>query len=303
VQGTDGRSFFAVAESENGIDGFRFWDLPVSLPEAPGEVDVGDLRLTRHEDGWIYGVFPSLRGETLSQDASTGIARTRDLVVWERLPDVALPGSCAEALHAGLVRGRYAFYTRRGGAQALAGGPPPQGAGFALCETVEQVEVAEERSLAAGSTPSALELALTVGPPPLKTDRGWLHLGRSGLASGLQAFLCDPAEPWRVTDMPAGRLLVTEGRVSCSGAVLRRNGELLVYYTQATGIHVATTTVDRLLDFVIRSPEPVPDVAASLAQRAALVDRNLKLLARSKGKAYRGLRSWAKGPGPDRTSR
>jgi 4-O-beta-D-mannosyl-D-glucose phosphorylase len=318
VLGRDRKSFFAVAESESGVDGFRFRDLPLALPRT-GEPDAsfGDMRLTVHEDGWIYGVFGAERqdpgappGDTSRALARVGIVRTRDLASWERLSDLRSPavGPQSVALHPELVRGQYAFYTRALAPSVDVPGHPAgaSGIGFALCENIEQAELGEETLVDARAFQTFKEARSTVGAPPLKTDKGWLHVAQgtrttaAGLRSVLYAFLCDPDDPARVVRAPAGYLLAAAGDeqagdvasgLACAGAVARASGEVLVYYGSAEArLHVATTSVERLLDYVKQTPPDAGSACESLAQRVALVERNLKLLARTSRKAYRGLR-------------
>jgi 4-O-beta-D-mannosyl-D-glucose phosphorylase len=295
--GRDGHGFFAVAESDNGVDRFRFRDRPLRIPEPPGadpesreaDVEPSDMRLTAHEDGWLYGVF-AVEGAT--GERRFGIARTQDLARWERLPDVRPFGDAPDTLtlHPELVRGRYAFYTRARGAGGLSW------MGIAYCETVEQAELGE---------PSPLEGPRPVpgspGAPPLLTTSGWLHVAQSTRASEagplpvLTAFLCELEEPWRVRAAPPGYLLAPArgdeplpGPLVCAGAVARATREVFLYYASGGSLHVATSSAERLLEHVDR--EPSDGAGAAADERAALVERNLKLLARSKDKAYRGLR-------------
>ncbi len=322
VEGKDRKSFFAVAESDNGVDNFRFWDHPVDLPQTDDpDTTVYDVRLTRHEDGWIYGVFVSERkdplapaGDSSRAVARTGIARTRDLVKWERLPDLRsrAAGLPCVVLHPELVSGRYAFYTRAQHGFAEATGAVAEemagasGIGFALCENIEQAEIAEEKLVDARGYQTFKEARNGAGAPPLKTAKGWLHVAQgtrtsaAGLRSVLYAFLCDLEDPSRVTAVPAGYLLTPDadegsgdvpGALCCTGAVLRPTGEVLLYYASADShTRVATTSVERLLDYVLNTPADALRSHASVAQRVTLIERNLKLLARTKGKAYRGLR-------------
>jgi len=317
VEGRDRKSFFAVAESDNGVDNFRFWDAPVPLPEA-GEADASltDMRLTAHEDGWVYGVFGTERkdpkapaGDTSRALSRVGIVRTRDLVQWERLADLRSRaiGPQSVALHPELVRGQYAFYTRAQGAFDEASGEAKEsGIGFALCENIEAAELGEPAVIDARAYQTFKEARNTAGAPPFKTARGWLHLAQgtrttaAGLRSVLYAFLCDLEDPARVVAEPAGYLFAAEGGeqagevtsgLSCAGAVARATGDVLVYYASCEArLHVASTTVERLLDYVTHTPADTGSSSASLAQRTALIERNLKLLARTKGKAYRGIR-------------
>ncbi len=312
VEGRDRKSFFAVAESDNGVDNFRFWDYPVELPVA-GEPDtnVSDMRLTAHEDGWIYGVFGTERkdphspsGDTSRAVASVGIVRTRDLVKWQRLADLRsrAVGPQSVVLHPELVKGQYAFYTR---AQAGLVEPAEGGIGFALCENVERAELGQETVIDARGFHTVKEARNGAGAPPLKTGKGWLHVAQgtrttsAGLRSVLYAFLCDLEHPARVIAAPSGYLLAPEGHervgdvssgLSCAGAVLKATGEVFLYYgSSETRTHVATTTAERLVDYALATPPDPVTSHASVAQRTALIERNLKLLARTKGKAYRGL--------------
>jgi 4-O-beta-D-mannosyl-D-glucose phosphorylase len=314
VEGSDRKSFFAVAESDNGVDNFRFWDHPVALPETDvPDTSVGDMRLTAHEDGWVYGLFCAERkdpsappGDTSSAVAQAGIARTKDLVKWERLPDLKSlsPQQRNVVLHPELVRGRYALYTRpqSGFVEAGEGG----GIGFALCETMEAAEIGEETILDPRVYHTVKEAKNGAGAPPLRTPKGWLHVahGVRGTAAGLRyvlyAFLCDLEDPSRVIARPGGYLLAPEGEervgdvsnvVFSNGAVARATGEVLLYYGSSdTRVQVTTTTVERLLDYVLHTPEDALRSHACVGQRMALIERNLKLLSRTKGKAYRGLR-------------
>jgi 4-O-beta-D-mannosyl-D-glucose phosphorylase len=271
------------------------------------------MRLTAHEDGWVYGVFCSERkdpaagpGDTSSALAAAGIARTKDLLSWERLPDLRSqsPQQRNVVLHPELVNGRYALYTRPqdGFIEAGKGG----GIGFALCETMERAEIGEETIVEPKVYHTIKEVKNGAGAPPLKTAKGWLHLAHgvrntaAGLRYVLYAFLCDLDDPSQVIARPGGYLIAPEGDerigdvsnvVFCNGAVARANGEVLVYYASSdTRTHVATTSLDRLLDYVLKTPEDPLRSAACVAQRIELIDRNLKLLARSKAKALRGLR-------------
>jgi len=314
VEGNDRKSFFAVAESENGVDNFRFWDHPIVMPEtADPDTNVYDMRLTAHEDGWIYGIFCSERkdpagapGDTSSAVAQAGIARTKDLVKWERLPDLKSQSAQQRnvVLHPELVNGQYALYTRPQDSFIEAG--KGGGIGFALCETMEQAEIGEERIIDPKLYHTVKEVKNGAGAPPLKTSKGWLHVAHgvrntaAGLRYVLYAFLCDLADPGKVIARPGGFFLAPEGgeRIGdvsnvafCNGAVMKANGDVFIYYGGSdTRTYVATSTVDRLLDYVLHTPEDPLRSAACVQQRIELIDRNLKLLARTKTKAYRGLR-------------
>lgn len=304
VEGADRKSFFAVAESENGVDNFRFWDYPVLMPELEDpDTNVYDMRLVRHEDGWVYGLFCTERkdphappGDLSSAIAQCGIARTRDLLTWERLPDLKTrsPQQRNVVLHPELVGGRYAFYTRPQDdfIEAGSGG----GIGWGLSGSIEHAAVEEETVIDPRVYHTVKESKNGLGPAPLKTERGWLHLahGVRGTAAGLRyvlyLFLCDLAEPWRVTHRPGGYLIAPEGEervgdvsnvVFSSGWVARAGGEVFIYYGSSdTRMHVAASTVERLLDYVVNTPPDALRSYACAAQRRDLIARNLELLRR-----------------------
>jgi 4-O-beta-D-mannosyl-D-glucose phosphorylase len=314
VEGNDRKSFFAVAESENGVDNFRFWDHPVVMPETDDpDTNVYDMRLTAHEDGWIYGIFCTERkdpaaapGDTSSAVAQAGIARTKDLVKWQRLPDLKSRSAQQRnvVLHPELVNGQYALYTRPQDSFIEAG--QGGGIGFALCETMEGAEIEEERIVDPKLYHTVKEVKNGAGAPPLKTPKGWLHVAHgvrntaAGLRYVLYAFLCDLADPSKVIARPGGFFLAPEGDervgdvsnvVFCNGAVARADGAVFIYYGASdTRTNVATSTVERLLDYVIHTPEDPQRSAACVQQRVELIERNLKFLARTKTKAYRGIR-------------
>ena len=298
VEGLDRKSFFAVAESENGIDGWRFRDYPVEMPET-GEPDVNvyDMRLTRHEDGWIYGVFcterrdPRAPGDPSAAVARAGIARTRDLVTWERLPDLRTRAEQQRnvVLHPELVGGQYAFYTRPqdGFIDAGSGG----GIGWGLCADIGRAEVLEERVVDPRVYHTIKEVKNGQGPPPIRTGAGWLHLAHgvrttaAGLRYVLYLFLTDLAEPWRVTHAPGGYLIAPEGEervgdvsnvVFGAGWIADDDGRVFIYYASSdTRIHVATSSVARLVDYAMHTPPDALRSAACVAQRSALIRRNL----------------------------
>ena len=298
VEGYDRKSFFAVADSRSGVDRFRFRDTPVVLDETDNpDVNVYDMRLTRHEDGWIYGLFCTERkdpaappGDTSSAVAQCGIARTRDLDRWERLPDLVSesPQQRNVVLHPEFVEGKYALYTRPQDAfiEAGSGG----GIGWALCDRMDRAMIGRETIIEPRQYHTINEVKNGAGAPPLKTPLGWLHIAHgvrntaAGLRYVLYAFLCDPSRPDLVSHRPGGYLLAPRGdeRVGdvsnvlfSNGAVLRKNGDVLVYYASSdTRCHVATTTLDRLLDYVVKTPEDGLRSAASVAQRMDLINRN-----------------------------
>lgn len=302
VEGYDRKSFFGIAESETGVDQFRFWDYPVVMPETDDpDTNVYDMRVVQHEDGWIYGLFCTERKDpdtpstdTSSAVAQCGIARTKDLKTWERLDDLKThsPQQRNVVLHPEFVNGKYAFYTRPqdGFISTGSGG----GIGWGLSESIEHAVVDDETIIDERVYHSIKEAKNGDGPPPMKTDAGWLHIAHgvrntaAGLRYVLYAFLCDLNEPQRVIHRPGGYLLAPEGeeRVGdvsnvafCNGAVVRENGELFIYYASSdTRIHVATTTVEKMLDYVISTPEDGLRSAACVAQRADLISGNLALI-------------------------
>ena len=301
VEGYDRKSFFAVAESENGIDQFRFWDYPVTMPETDDpDTNVYDMRLTRHEDGWIYGVFCTERkdpdaapGDLSSAVAQAGIARTRDLVQWERLPDLKSrsPQQRNVVLHPEFVDGHYAFYTRPQDDFISAGSGG--GIGWALSKSMDPAVVEEEIIIDQRHYHTIKEVKNGQGPHPVKTPQGWLHVAHgvrntaAGLRYVLYAFLSDLNAPWKVTHCPAGYLLAPEGEervgdvsnvLFCNGMVARPNGDLYIYYASSDlRMHVATTTIDKMLDYVINTPEDTLRSAGSVKQRVQLIQRNLSL--------------------------
>jgi 4-O-beta-D-mannosyl-D-glucose phosphorylase len=302
VEGSDRKSFFAIAESASGIDGFRFWDYPIVMPEtADPDTNVYDMRLVRHEDGCIYGLFCTERkdpnaapGDLSSAVAQCGIARTKDLRTWERLPDLQTrsPQQRNVVLHPEFVDGKYAFYTRPQDdfIQAGTGG----GIGWGLVENIDHAVIEEELVIDERAYHTIKEVKNGLGPTPIKTKQGWLHLahGVRGTAAGLRyvlyLFLCDLREPWRVTHQPGGAFITPEGNerigdvsnvVFSSGWVPRENGEVYIYYGSSdTRMHVATSTVEKLLDYVMNTPADPLRSFACVEQRRELIGRNLETL-------------------------
>ena len=303
VEGSDRKSFFSVAESDNGIDGFRFWDYPVRLPDTcPEETNVYDMRLTRHEDGFIYGVFCSESKDMSSNDlsaavAAAGIVRTRDLVTWERLPNLKTlrsPQQRNVILHPEFVGGKYGFYTRPMDdfIETGSGG----GIGFGLCDDIENAVIDEETIVNPRRYHTVTEAKNGGGAVPIKTAQGWLHIAHgvrntaAGLRYVLYAFLTDPVNPALMIAEPSGLLLGPRGGervgdvsnvVFTNGAIARENGDLYLYYASSdTRMHVATTTLDRLLDYVLHSPaDPLRSVDC-VAQRCELISKNREYLER-----------------------
>ena len=301
VEGNDRKSFFAIAESENGIDGFRFWDYPILMPETEvPDTNVYDMRLVRHEDGVIDGLFCTERkdpnaapGDLSSAIAQCGIARTRDLKDWVRLPDLQTrsPQQRNVVLHPEFVGGQYAFYTRPQDdfIQAGTGG----GIGWGLSKNIEHAVIDEERIIDERAYHTIKEVKNGVGPAPIKTALGWLHLahGVRGTAAGLRyvlyLFLCDLTEPWRMTHQPGGYFIAPEGDerigdvsnvVFSSGWVARDDGAVFIYYGSSdTRMHVATSTIEKLLDYVMNTPADPLRSRACVEQRYELIRGNLKL--------------------------
>jgi 4-O-beta-D-mannosyl-D-glucose phosphorylase len=301
VEGKDRKSFFAVAESESGVDRFRFWDYPLVLPEtADPDVNVYDMRLVKHEDGWIYGLFcterkdpAAPRGDLSSAVAQCGIARTQDLKSWQRLDDLRTnsPQQRNVVLHPEFVDGKYAFYTRPqdGFIDTGSGG----GIGWALADDVEHAVIGPERIVHDRKYHTICESKNGLGPAPLKTADGWLHLahGVRGTAAGLRyvlyAFMTALDDPARLIHEPGGYLLAPRGEervgdvsnvtFSC-GWVAQAGGRLLIYYASSdTRCHVATTTVDRLVDYCRSTPSDPLRSYACVQQRIELIRRNLSL--------------------------
>lgn len=299
VEGYDRKSFFAVAESETGIDGFQFWDYPIQIPETEDpDTNVYDMRLTKHEDGWIYGIFCTERkdpnappGDFSSAIAQAGIARTKDLIVWERLPDLRTnsPQQRNVVLHPEFVNGKYAFYTRPQDTFIEAG----KGGGIAwgLCDDITRAVIDDEVVVDPRAYHTIKELKNGAGAPPIKTAAGWLHIahGVRGTAAGLRyvlyAFLCDLEHPERVIAAPGGYFLAPYGEerigdvsnvVFCNGVVARTDGTVFIYYGGSdTRVYVAKSTVDILLDYVKNTPPDGMRSAICVQQRRALIEKNL----------------------------
>lgn len=298
VEGWDRKSFFAIAESRNGVDGFRFWDYPVQMPELDDqETNLYDMRLVRHEDGWVYGLFCAERhDDSKPHDLSAamargGIARTKDLVKWERLRDLKTPAlhqrNCV--LHPEFVNGKYAFYTRLMNDFAATGSG--DGIGWGLCDDIAHAVVKQESIIDPRFYHTIKEGKNGLGPAPLKTKQGWLHLAHgvrntaAGMRYVLYLFLCDLKDPSRLIKEPGGYFLAPEGDervgdvsnvVFANGWVARKNGDVLIYYGSSdTRTHVATSTVDKLLDYVWNTPEDAMRSKLCVEQRCRLIAKNL----------------------------
>lgn len=302
VEGSDRKSFFAVAESDSPVDGFRFWDKPVELPDTcPEETNVYDMRLTRHEDGWIYGVFCSESKDPSNPDlsaavAAAGIVRTHDLKTWERLPNLVTAHSPQQRnvdLLPCFVNGKYAFFTRPMDdfIDTGSGG----GIGFGTCDDITRPVIDEEIITSPRRYHTITEVKNGEGATPIRTEKGWLHIahGVRNTAAGLRyviyVFVTDLAEPWKVIAEPSGYLIAPLGAervgdvsnvVFTNGAIARDNGELHIYYASSdTRLHVASTTVEKLLDYAFHTPADPLRSRDCVAQRCALIDKNLAYLA------------------------
>ncbi len=301
VEGNDRKSFFAVAESDNGVDGFKFWDYPILLPDTcPEETNVYDMRLTAHEDGYIYGVFCSESKDTSVNDlsaatAAAGIVRTKDLKNWERLDNLKTlrsPQQRNVVLHPEFVNGKYAFYTRPMDdfIETGSGG----GIGFGLCDDIEHAVIDEEKMTSLRKYHTITEAKNGAGAVPIKTEKGWIHIahGVRNTAAGLRyviyAFATDLKDPSKVIAEPSGMLIGPRewervGDVSnvvfTNGAIVNENNEVFIYYAASdTRLHVATTTIDRLVDYVFNTPSDPGRSVLCVEQRCNMIKKNLELL-------------------------
>jgi len=296
VEGADRKSFFAVAESPNGIDNFRFWPRPVTMPEF-GEpaTNVYDMRLTAHEDGWIYGIFCVERKDHSRPDdlsaavACAGVARTKDLVNWERLPDIVSSHQQRNVvLHPEFVDGKYALYTRPQDGFIDAGNGP--GIGWALVDSMENAVIGDEKVLSRRRYHTIMECKNGEGPHPIKTPKGWLHLahGVRGCASGLRyvlyMYMTSLEDPSEVIAEPAGFLMAPEGGeyigdvmnvLFTNGWICDPDGKVFIYYASSdTRMHVATSTVDRLVDYCLNTSTDGLRTGASVETLNKLIDKN-----------------------------
>ena len=302
VEGADRKSFFAVAESPNGIDNFRFWDFPVTMPDTEDPAtNIYDMRLTAHEDGWIYGVFCAERldpkasaGDLSTATATAGIARTKDLVTWERLPDLKSKSQQRNVvLHPEFVDGKYALYTRPqdGFIDAGSGG----GIGWALVDDMTNAVVKEEKIIDHRYYHTIKEVKNGEGPHPIKTQKGWLHLahGVRGCAAGLRyvlyMYMTSLEDPSRLIASPGGYFMapVGEERIGdvsnvlfSNGWIADEDGTVFIYYASSdTRMHVATSTVDKLVDYCMNTPEDGFTTSASVETIKKQVEKNLSKLA------------------------
>lgn len=297
VEGCDRKSFFAIAESPNGVDNFRFWERPVNLPDIdPDETNVYDMRLTAHEDGWVYGIFCSERhdpeakpGDLSSAVAKAGIVRTKDLIRWERLPDLITKSQQRNVvLHPEFVNGKYALYTRPqdGFIDTGSGG----GIGWTLIEDLTNAVVSSELIIDKRYYHTIKEVKNGEGPHPIKTPKGWLHLAHgvracaAGLRYVLYLYMTALEDPTKVIAQPGGYFLAPIGdeRVGdvsnvlfSNGWIADEDGKVFIYYASSdTRMHVAVSTVEILVDYCMNTPEDGLRSTASVAKINKLIDRN-----------------------------
>lgn len=301
VEGNDRKSFFAIAESPNGVDQFKFWDKPVVMPETENpDTNIYDIRLVAHEDGWIYGLFCTERrdpkaskGDQSAAIAQCGIARTKDLENWERLADLKTNSAQQRnvVLHPEFVNGKYAFYTRPQDSFIEAGNGG--GIGFGLSDTIENAEVKEEKVIDQKQYHTVYEAKNGQGPAPIKTEKGWLHLAHgvrntaAGLRYVLYMFMTDLNDLTKVTHKPAGYFIAPEGIervgdvsnvVFSNGWILDDDGTVYIYYASSdTRMHVATTSIAQLLDYVTHNPEDGLRSATSVQTIINIIDNNQKI--------------------------
>lgn len=300
VESVDRKSFFALAESDNGIDGFRFREYPVMIPETEEpDTNVYDMRLVQHEDGYVYGLFCTERKDPAAPAydqsaaiAACGIVRSRDLERWERLPDLETPSPQQRnvVLHPEFVAGKYALYTRPqdGFISAGTGG----GIGFGLCDDMARAVITEEKILDPKVYHTVYELKNGLGPAPLKTPQGWLHLAHgvrntaAGLRYVLYLFMTDLKDLTRVIHKPAGYFMAPEGEervgdvsnvLFCNGWIAEDDGRVFIYYASSdTRMHVATSTIDQLVDYVVNTPADGLRSAVTVNTIYRIIDQNKK---------------------------
>ncbi|HLP38127.1 glycosidase [Lacibacter sp.] len=313
VEAADRKSFFAVAESPNGVDQFRFWDYPVVMPETEvPDTNIYDMRLIQHEDGWIYALFCTERRDPAASEADQsaavaqcGIARTKDMLQWERLNDLVTKSAQQRnvVLHPEFVDGCYAFYTRPQDSFIEAG--KGGGIGFGLSKSIEKAVVEKETVIDRKIYHTVYELKNGLGPAPIKTKHGWLHLAHgvrntaAGLRYVLYMFMTDLNDLKKVTYKPAGYFMAPEGdeRIGdvsnvlfCNGWIADDDGKVFIYYASSdTRMHVATTTVERLLDYVMNTPEDGYRSAETVKTLVDLIDKNQAEVLVRNGYAKKGL--------------
>lgn len=302
IEGFDRKSFFAVAESDTGFDNFKFWPYPISIPQTEDpDVNAYDMRLIRHQDGWIYGVFCTERKDTSAGPADTsaanaqaGIVRTKDLIEWERLPDLKThsPQQRNVVLHPEFIEGKYAFYTRPqdGFIEAGSGG----GIGWGLVKDITSPVIDREIIVDDRIYHTVKESKNGLGPAPIKTEQGWLQLahGVRGTAAGLRyvlyVFMTSLEEPWRVTHCPGDYFMAPQdeervGDVSnvlfSNGWIIDDNSDIYIYYASSdTRLHVARSSLQKMLDYVMHTPQDQLFSHKCVEQRIELINKNHKSL-------------------------
>lgn len=301
VEGVDRKSFFAIAESPNGIDNFRFWDYPITMPEdVIPATNVYDMRLTAHEDGWIYGIFCAERhdgkapaGDLSAATATAAIARTKDLKSWERLPDLKTKSQQRNVvLHPEFVDGKYALYTRPqdGFIDTGKGG----GIGWALIEDMTNAVIDEEKIIDHRYYHTIKEVKNGEGPHPIKTPQGWLHLAHgvrncaAGLRYVLYMYMTSLEDPTELIATPAGHFMAPEGEervgdvsnvLFSNGWIADEDGTVYIYYASSdTRMHVATSTIDKLVDYCMNTPQDGLTSSASVESLKKMITHNLELL-------------------------
>jgi len=302
VEGWDRKSFFAIAESKNGTDGFRFWDEPIDIADSDTPAtNLYDPRLTAHEDGYVYAIFCAERkdpdapeSDTSSAVAAAGIMRSKDMKSWKRLPDLVTPSPQQRnvVLHPKFVDGKYMLYTRPqdGFISTGSGG----GIAWGLSDSMDGAKLEEEKLIDPRVYHTIKEVKNGAGAPPIETDDGWLHIAHgvrntaAGLRYVLYAFLCDKNEPWKVSHAPGGHLIAPIGServgdvsnvVFSNGLIEEEDGRVLLYYASSdTRLHVAETSVEQLLDYVKNTPEDGLTSHASVKQRLSIIRKNKKVL-------------------------
>jgi 4-O-beta-D-mannosyl-D-glucose phosphorylase len=313
VEGVDRKSFFAVAESDNGVDGFTFWEYPLELPSTDvPDTNVYDMRLVQHEDGWIYGLFCTERRDPAAPAADQsaaiaqcGIVKTKDLLNWERLPDLKTPSPQQRnvVLHPEFVNGKYAFYTRPqdGFIETGKGG----GIGWGLSNSMEPAVIEKEIVIDPKVYHTVYEAKNGLGPAPIKTKYGWLHLAHgvrntaAGLRYTLYLFMTDLFDPTKIVYQPAGYFMAPEGEerigdvsnvLFSNGWVADEDGTVFIYYASSdTRQHVATSTIDRLLDYVMNTAKDGFTSAASVETLKNIIDKNLAMETLEQGSVKRKL--------------
>jgi 4-O-beta-D-mannosyl-D-glucose phosphorylase len=299
VEASDRKSFFAVAESANGIDNFKFWDYPVIMPETTDpDTNIYDMRLVQHEDGWIYGLFCTERRDPNASEANQaaaiaqcGIARTKDLISWERLKDLVTPSAQQRnvVLHPEFVEGRYAFYTRPqdGFIEAGKGG----GIGFGLSDCMEDARIEKETVIDPKVYHTVSELKNGLGPAPIKTSEGWLHLAHgvrntaAGLRYVLYLFMTSLDDISKIIYKPAGYIMAPEGNertgdvsnvLFSNGWIADKDGTVCIYYASSdTRLHVATSSVEKLVDYAKHTAPDGFTSASTLKNLSDLIEKNL----------------------------